>query len=218
MPACLARVRFGGCYFDEKLHSNTVTSESKDKAKKQLTDMELIRCYLERRAPDCFSELYDRYAPKVFGKCLALLKDRGEAEDATQEIFVKIFSKMGSFDQRSKFSTWLYSITYNLCIDRLRKKKKERELFSEELENKPEVVVEVDDKELMEMELDRLKVVLERIPEGDKMLLLMKYLDGMQIKEIAKILDKTESAIKMRIKRAKFKARKIYEDLYASVE
>ncbi len=184
-----------------------------------MTDMELIRCYLERHTPVCFSKLYDRYAPKVFGKCLALLKDRAEAEDATQEIFIKVFSKLGSFDERSKFSTWLYSITYNLCIDRLRRKKKERELFSQESDDETkEVVEEVNDRELMEMELSRLKMVLERIPEGDKMLLLMKYLDGMQIKEIAEILGKTESAIKMRIKRAKFKARKIYETLYASVE
>ncbi len=191
-----------------------MTSDLKDTATKKLTDIELIRCYLEKRTPACFSKLYDRYAPKVFGKCLALLKDRTEAEDATQEIFVKVFSKMASFDERAKFSTWLYSITYNLCIDRLRKRKKERELFSEEDENAGDKIEEVDDRQLLEMELDRLKVVLEKIPEGDKMLLLMKYLDGMQIKEIARILGKTESAIKMRIKRAKLKARRVYESLY----
>ena len=191
-----------------------MTSEPKGTATKQLSDMELIRCYLDRRRPDCFSKLYDRYAPKVFGKCLALLKDRAEAEDATQEIFVKIFSKLATFDERSKFSTWLYSITYNLCIDRLRKRKKERELFSDELEQAGEKVDEVDDRELLEMEFERLKEVLERIPEGDKMLLLMKYLDGMQIKEIAFSLGKTESAIKMRIKRAKLKARRVYDRLF----
>ncbi len=191
-----------------------MTSEPKSGVRKQLTDLELIRCYLDRRTPDCFSKLYDRYAPKVFGKCLALLKDRTEAEDATQEIFVKIFSKLATFDERSKFSTWLYSITYNLCIDRLRKRKKERELFSDELEQAGEKIDEVDDRELLEMEFERLKEVLERIPAGDKMLLLMKYLDGMQIKEIAHSLGKTESAIKMRIKRAKAKARKVYDELF----
>ena len=109
---------------------------------------------------------------------------------------------------------WVYSITYNYCIDFLRRKKKETNLFSSEVDDAPDLVDEVDDAELMEMEVSRLKTVLENLPEGDKAILLMKYQEDMSIKEIAEALDKTESAIKMKIKRAKHKAQSVYKAIF----
>ena len=145
---------------------------------------------------------------------MSLLKDTALAQDAAQEIFVKIFLNLSRFSERSKFSTWVYSITYNYCIDMIRRRKKQRNLFSDEIEDAPDIVEEVPDEELLSMEVSRLKEVLEEIPVGDKAVLLMKYQDDMQIKEIAAALDKTESAIKMKIKRAKAKAQKAYNELF----
>ena len=70
------------------------------------------------------------------------------------------------------------------------------------------------DEELLSMEVHQLKQVLEKIPEGDKAVLLMKYQDDLSIKEIAEIFDKSESAIKMKIKRAKAKAQKTKHELF----
>jgi len=75
-------------------------------------------------------------------------------------------------------------------------------------------VEEVEDHELLQIELGRLKEVLSRIPVGDKAILMMKYQEEMSIREIAEALDKTESAIKMKIKRAKAKALNVYKDIY----
>jgi RNA polymerase sigma-70 factor (ECF subfamily) len=136
------------------------------------------------------------------------------AQDATQEIFTKIFLNLAKFNEKSKFSTWVYSITYNFCIDYIRRKKKEKNLFSDEIENAPDIIEEVPDEELLQIEVKRLKSVLENIPSGDKAILMMKYQDDMSIKEIAEILDKSESAIKMKIKRAKHKAQRVYLDLF----
>ena len=143
-----------------------------------------------------------------------MLKNEAQAQDATQEIFTKIFLNLSKFSERSKFSTWVYSITYNFCIDYLRKKKKEKKLFSDELEDPPDIIEEVSDESLLEMEVKRLDTVLKAIPTGDRAVLLMKYQDDLSIKEIAEILDKTESAIKMKIKRAKHKAQKVYRDIF----
>ena len=85
------------------------------------------------------------------------------------------------------------------------------------MERLPDMEEEVHDEELMTMQVDRLRVVLDNIPVGDKAILLMKYQDDMQIKEIADILDKTESAIKMKIKRAKHKAQMVYTELFPEV-
>jgi len=143
-----------------------------------------------------------------------MLKDENRAIDATQEIFMKIYLNLAKFDERSKFSTWIYSITYNYCIDFIRKQKKETKLFVDDKDDLPDVEAAVPDTALLEMEVSRLKIVLEKLKPDDRAILLMKYQDEMQIKEIAASLEKTESAIKMKIKRAKHKAQKIYQDIF----
>jgi RNA polymerase sigma-70 factor (ECF subfamily) len=181
----------------------------------QLEDSELIRLYLKTQRSEYFSPLYRRYSNKVYGKCLSLLKDEALAADAMQEVFTKVFLNLAKFQEKAKFSTWLYSITYNYCIDYIRKQKKAKSIFSDEMEKAPDIIEEVPDHYLMEMEVGRLKKVLDNIPVGDKEVLLMKYRDEHSIKEIAEILDKTESAIKMKIKRAKQKAQEKYKELFA---
>lgn len=182
--------------------------------KKKVSDTELIQRYLATQDSRYFDRLYNKYANKVYSRCISLLKDATLAQDATQEIFVKIFLNLSKFSERSQFSTWVYSITYNYCIDIIRRRKKHMNIFSDEMEKAPDLAEEVPDQELLEMEIGRLKVILDEIPVGDKAVLLMKYQDDMQIKEIAAALDKTESAIKMKIKRAKHKAQEVYKTIY----
>jgi RNA polymerase sigma factor (sigma-70 family) len=183
-------------------------------ANRELSDSEIVREYLRTQNSSYFSMLYRKYSGKVYGKCISILKHEDEARDAVQDIFVKIMLNLGNFGEKSQFSTWIYSITYNFCIDVIRKKKKDKTLFSEDIERAPDVAAdEIPDEYLLEMDMKYLKQVLEELPTGDKMILLMKYQDDMSIKEIADILDKTESAIKMKIKRAKHKAQEIFERL-----
>ncbi|MCB0549317.1 MAG: sigma-70 family RNA polymerase sigma factor [Phaeodactylibacter sp.] len=180
-----------------------------------MKDLEVIHSYLDTQASRCFNLLYERYAGKIYSKCLSMLKDEVLAQDATQEIFTKIFLNLSRFGEKSKFSTWVYSITYNFCIDFLRRKKKQKDIFSDDMEKAPEPADDLSsDKALLEMEIGQLKAVLENIPAGDRAILLMKYQDGMSIKDIAEILDKTESAIKMKIKRAKAKAQETKKEMF----
>ena len=185
-----------------------------NKSNVKQTDVELIHLYLKTRRTDYFSILYSRYSNKVFSKCISMLKDEALAHDATQDIFIKLYLNLAKFSGKSKFSTWVYSITYNYCIDFIRKKKKEKNIFSDEMENAPDIIEDVDDNELLEMEIGRLKKVLKEIPSGDRAILLMKYQDEMSIKEIASVLDKSESAIKMKIKRAKHKTQLVYKEIF----
>ena len=180
----------------------------------KLSDKELIRHYLETQNSRYFDELYGKYATKVFSKCISLLKNETQAQDATQDIFLKIFLNLSKFGGKSKFSTWVYSITYNYCIDLIRKKKKDRNIFSVEIEKMPDIAEEVPDSALLEMEVKKLKVVLDKIPIGDKAVLLMKYQDGMSIRDISDGLNKSESAIKMKLKRAKHKVQKVYKEIF----
>lgn len=187
------------------------------KKAKEYTDTELIALYLREQNTVYFTQLYRRYASKVFAKCISMLGDEGLARDATQDIFIKILLNLSKFTEQSSFSTWVYSITYNYCIDLIRKKKKIPMLYTEDVgKMSKETEVEIPDSVLLEMKQERLGKVLDRLPPGDKAILMMKYIDDLQIKDIGDILGKTESAIKMQIMRAKQKAQVIYDEMYAN--
>ncbi len=179
---------------------------------KKISDRELIDLYLINHSQYYFNELYNRYANKIYGKCLSMLKNNALAEDAAQEIFTKIFLRLATFNEKAKFSTWIYSITYNYCIDVIRKQKREQNILSSDEDYIPEIAddVDIDDSEFWEMNLIRLKAALNKIPVDDKAILLMKYQQGISIKELAEITNKSESAIKMQLKRAKQKVKKYY--------
>ncbi|MCC6462030.1 MAG: RNA polymerase sigma factor [Saprospiraceae bacterium] len=181
------------------------------------SDSELIARYLQEQNPEYFNTLYRRYAGKVFAKCISMLADEALARDAVQDIFIKVYLNLSRFNEQSSFSTWLYSITYNFCIDLIRKKKKVPITFTDDAERiGDQIDVEIPDSVLLEMKHGRLEKVLAKMPEGDRIILLMKYMDDMSIKDIAEFFQKTESAIKMQIMRAKQKAQAIYDDMYAS--
>lgn len=184
----------------------------------EMEDLAIIIAYRDRRHAVCFQLLHDRYASKIYGKALTMLKKEALAKDATQEIFTKIFLSLGKFQGQSKFSTWVYSVTYNYCIDLIRKEKRSRDLFATELEDPPDrQAEEVPDQELLTMQVNELRTVLREISESDRRLLLLKYKDGMKIKDIAKLFGKNESAVKMQIKRAKEKAKRKHNELFAAV-
>jgi RNA polymerase sigma factor (sigma-70 family) len=203
---------FKKIYYIFLIHRKDIAFLNQQAAQQEQSDAEVIRLYLANQDARFFSILYRRYANKVYGKCISILKNDAEARDAMQDIFVKIMLNLGNFGEKSQFSTWVYSITYNYCIDTIRKKKKEKTMFSEDIERAPDVAAdEVPDQFLMEMDIKNLKVVLEALPDSDRLILIMKYHDDMSIKEIADILGKTESAVKMKIKRAKEKAKELFD-------
>lgn len=81
------------------------------------TDEELVRLYVTTQRNEYFESLYSRYCDKVYRKCLSFSKDPARAEDYTHDVFLRLIMKIGSFREEAKFSTWLYSVTYNYCMD-----------------------------------------------------------------------------------------------------
>jgi len=173
------------------------------------TDEQLVRLFVETQRNSFFEELYERYADKVYRKCLSFVKDQARAEDFTHDIFIKLILRVGTFKETAKFSTWLFSITYNYCMDQLRIIKKEAE---EALDDEIDIADDSEDPIEIEMEAHQLRKALDQINPDEKTILLMKYQDNFSIKEIADTFGLTESAVKMRLKRTKEKLRKIYED------
>lgn len=181
----------------------------------QLTDEEILEQICLNGGRAATGELYRRYSNKIFRRCVSLVKDQATAEDLCHDIFLKVLLNISSFQGKSKVSTWVYAITYNFCIDHLRKTKKARFQLNDyhELEGE-HVEFQEDMGDLRQIRGDRLKKILEQLHIEEKMILLMKYQENFSIKQIQDILQISESATKMRIKRAKEKVRKLYLKQY----
>ena len=149
--------------------------------------------------------LYDRYSGKIFHKCLSIIKDREAAKDCTHDIIVKIFMKLADFKAKSAFSLWVHSITYNFCMDYLSKKK--RMDYSDYSDYEYENIANDDEaleyKILQDLKLTQLEAVFELLNPDEKIILMMRYQDGMSVKDIAESLGIGESAVKMRLKRCR---------------
>jgi len=181
---------------------------------KNLSDEDLVKDIVSSNDTLLFEVLYDRFAHVVYNKCLGFSKSTDEAQDLTQDIFLKLFVKLSTFKGKSKFSTWLYAFTYNHCVNYVnRNTAKKIEKQSVGTENLEETYnEEEEDISIYQLKVEKLKVALEKISPEDKMILLLKYQDFMSIKELQGILDIGESAVKMRLKRAKQKLTNEYSN------
>ena len=174
--------------------------------KKPLTDELLIHEIVNRKNTDLFGVLYNRYSQLVYSKCCSFAKNSYEAEDLTHDIFLRLFVNLKKFKGNAKFSTWLYSFTYNFCVDYLQRnahKKRERITVVKDKIKDEDVAVDIEDRDLMLLKTERLGKALQQIDAKDKAILMMKYQDEMSVKEIQELLKIGQIAVKMRLKRAK---------------
>lgn len=154
-----------------------------------------------------FAYLVNRYKNIVFNILLRICKNREDTEELVQDTFLKAFQNLSSFKYKSKFSTWLYRIAYNLAISNSRKKL----LNTENFDNYDKEIIDYDsiyeDFEQTEQEekQKRLKSAIDQLPETDALLITLFYLDNLTIDEIYEITGLSKPNIKVRLHRARKK-------------
>lgn len=181
---------------------------------KNFTDEELVSRYLETHKNDYFEQLYERYCNKVHRKCLSFTKDSMQAEDLTQDIFIRLIAKLDGYKKQAKFSTWLYSIAYNYCADELRTPRRRNEVAINE--NWDSLFIPADDSAEREEMQDRLiRLAMSKLTVDDQQLLRQKYQEEVSIRDMANCHSLTESAVKMRLKRSRDRLRDVYRQVAA---
>ena len=182
---------------------------------KQKSDEEIVLLIINFGNKELFELLYHRYFKKVRDKCFSFLKDSNLSEEFANDILTKAYEKIHGFKGNSSFSSWLYSITYNYCIDYLRAKKK---LHYPEWNSSNEIPEIIDESEtdFEEASYENLLTIFELIHPEEKVLLLMKYQDNLPIKSIAKTLRISDDAVKMRLKRARSRVIYMYNQRFNS--
>jgi RNA polymerase sigma-70 factor, ECF subfamily len=165
---------------------------------------------------NAYSEVVELYKDKVYQICYRMLGNRHEAEDMAQEAFVRAYVNIHSFNINLKFSTWLYRIATNLCIDRIRKKKPDYyldaeiagtdglDMYSQVASDSPGPETEVESLELQ----DTIQAEIMKLPEKYRSVIILKYIEELSLKEISEILDMPIGTIKTRIHRGREALRK----------
>ena len=171
-----------------------------------LTDEALVFEIVETNSTKLFAILYDRFSKVVYNKCYGFSTNKEEAEDLTHDLFILLFLKLKTFKGNSKFSTWLYAVVNNRCIDHLRKKKNNTETtFSTELEDEIE---DITDNDLEEQRLVQLEAALLMLKPNELQLIQERFINKKSLKVIAKESNLTEAGVKMLLLRIKKKLKK----------
>ncbi|WP_420321930.1 RNA polymerase sigma factor [Flagellimonas sp.] len=160
-----------------------------------------------------FAQLVDEYKYLVYTLAFRMIKDREEAEEVSQDAFVKVYRSIDSFKGDCKISTWIYRITYNTCLDKIGQNNKNRTFVN--LEDQANVsVANVDnalDQLIAEERGQVIKKCLGRLPSKDTALLTLFYLEEKNLQEIEEILDVSVDVLKVRLFRARKKLATIFE-------
>ncbi|WP_064505468.1 RNA polymerase sigma factor [Defluviitalea phaphyphila] len=172
-----------------------------------------------------FEELILRYEAKIYNIAYRMLSNEEDAKDVSQEIFIKVFKKLKKFRGDSNFSTWLYRIATNACIDELRKRKG-KEIYSvdEKIETKEGSIIKeyVDDKQnVEELIINKekaysIQLAINKLSEEHKKAIILRDLQGLEYNEISKILECSLGTVKSKISRARRKLKEllINEELF----
>ena len=156
---------------------------------------------------NAFALLVNRYKDLVFTLALRILKNREEAEEVAQDTFIKTYKSLDRFKGDSKFSTWIYRVTYNSCLDRIKKNKKH--LNNVEInEFTAHEVVTIDnalDKIEIEERKKAIQKCIESLPTEESFLLTLYYFDDLSLNEISKIVGITANSIKVKLFRSRKK-------------
>lgn len=170
---------------------------------------------------EAFAQIIEFYKQKIFRLINRKISAKGDVEDLAQEVFLKAYKSLKKFDQRHKFSTWLYTIANNVAIDYLRKKRlqsvslevplfprtDEKEVYLEiaDFENNPERVYERTAEQMQLLE------AIALLSEEYSLVIKLRHLKGYTYHEISEMLDLPLGTIKSRIYRARIQLREILQ-------
>ncbi len=174
-----------------------------------LTDVELAQASAAGDV-SAFEELYRRHRRKVYSLCLRMLGNVPDAEDLTQEVFLQLYRKIGTFKGTAALSTWLYRLTVNMVLMHLRtarRKHQEQPAEDEEIDRVEGRIWPVPDGSIIDrIDLER---AIRRLPPGYRAVFLLHDVEGYEHEEIADILGIAVGTTKSQLHKARLRLRKL---------
>lgn len=159
-----------------------------------LTDQQLIHLYLDGDS-EALSSLIERYKDKIYTSIYLLVKDKYLAEDIFQDAFIKVIDTIngGRYTDEGKFLPWVMRIAHNLCVDHFRKVKRSPSIKTSDDHDIFEVLnfseAGADEKMIQGQSHERVRKMLDMLPEDQKEVIVMRHYADLSFKEIAKLTD-----------------------------
>jgi len=157
-------------------------------------------------------ELYERYRHRVYAVCIGMTRNPAEAEDLTQEVFVGLVKKIGSYRGESQFTTWLHRLTVNCVLMHFRRPSRREQMFTD-LEDVIAIAPRLSTPMLPGPLTDKIafRSAVARLPKGCRTVFVLFDLAGFEHEEIAKLLGCTAGTSKSQLHRARLKLRKLLQ-------
>ena len=152
-----------------------------------------------------FSAIVSNYQKQVFTIVLKIVANREDAEDITQEVFIKVFKSLEQFKEESEFSTWLYRIAYNTTLSELRKRKLSFTSINDNLDAENEPVDDDEEPDLTGIKLQYLDEALKKLPPDEVFLVTLYYFKEQSIEAISKVGDLSVANVKVKLHRIRKK-------------
>ena len=175
---------------------------SNDQAAVMTNEEQLLVESVQRGELPAFQELVEKYKQKVYYMALDMTGNHHDAEDLSQEVFIKVYTSIKDFRGDSKLSSWMYRIAMNTCIDKTRRKRLKLVEFDDRVAEKPEIK---DDPQktmeslAMQKQIDQ---ALKKLPPRQRMIFVMRHYNELLLKEIAEALQISEGTVKAQLFRA----------------
>lgn len=159
-----------------------------------------------------FEEVYNRHHRRVYAICLRMLKNVTEAEDLTQDVFIQLYRKIGSFRGDSAFTTWLHRLTVNQVLMHFRKRNVKYEKTTDEGEAPLQIVGGTENPGKMPV-VDKIALqnAIEQLPPGYKNVFILHDIEGYEHEEVARILGCSVGTSKSQLHKARLKLRKLLQ-------
>jgi RNA polymerase sigma-70 factor (ECF subfamily) len=157
-----------------------------------------------------FEELYHRHFRRVYALCLRMTGNAVQAEDLTQDVFIQLFNKIGSFRGDSAFTTWLHRMTVNQVLMFFRKRSTKSELTAIDDETPDQIVRGTEDPNAMPI-IDRiaLEKAVQQLPPGYRTVFILHDVEGYEHEEIARMMGVAEGTSKSQLHKARLKLRNL---------
>jgi len=203
----------------------TNTGDLRLKRESSMLNEQEMMVALRLREPAAFSWLFETYSNKVYRLAVGLLENETEAEGVVQDTFIRLFERLDQFEGRSNLSTWLSRVAYNLCHDRLRKRRAISPLVMEidDDETLPVPAIFVDWSQVPERYLTEAEITAEldraiaTLPPKLKAVFMLREIEGLTTKECAEVLEISESATKVRLHRARLMLREVLAAYFTEI-
>lgn len=175
------------------------------------SDQDIIEKILQGQG-ELYGEIIDRYKNGVYSLCMRMVRNTEDAKDLSQEVFIKAYQNLDKYNFEYKFSTWIFKVASNLCVDYLRKTKTQTLPYDDKL-SMPHDTASAEDMFIHSNNKELIEKAIRDLPEEYRVLIILYHKEGLSYEDMSRALKLPMSKVKNRLYRARNKLKDTLKDI-----